>query len=394
MTNKKRWCACVLAALTVVALRSQPVVQCMATPAAITIYQGESLAANGEIYALGNKELTFAQAGTFSVPVQVLGVTVRTITVTVKPEERVTPGGMAVGMALYCQGLLVTGTSEVQAENSRENPGAAAGLQPGDLLLKANGQDILDSTAFGRVLDGAPGRAVTLTVRRGTDTFETVINPVFDTEENQFRLGLWLKDSSAGLGTVTFSNAKGQFVALGHAILDSDTGALFPLRYGELYPCSLSGIKKGQKGRPGELQGTFSLSDTKLGEIAANTEYGLYGTLAAKLTNKLYPAGVPIASHSAVQEGPASILACVEGDEPKEYQIEIIKVTQQSSRAPKSMVIKVTDPTLLAKTGGIVQGMSGSPILQNGKLVGAVTHVLVSDPEKGYGIFAEWLYNP
>ena len=209
-------------------------------------------------------------------------------------------------------------------------------------------------------------------------------------EDGKFRLGLWVRDSTAGVGTLTYIERNtGRFGALGHGITDIDTGIMMPVESGELLKSSVYAIKKGMQGMPGELQGDFLDSPEVIGEIYWNTAFGVFGqirkNIADELPGKLYPVG----TRSVIQEGPAIILSNIHGEEVEEFQVEIQKVAKKNLSGPKSMILQITDPRLLDETGGIIQGMSGSPIIQDGRLIGAVTHVLVNDPSKGYGIFIE-----
>ena len=201
-----------------------------------------------------------------------------------------------------------------------------------------------------------------------------------------------MRDSTAGVGTLSFYDPKtGAYGALGHAITDADTGQPLSVRRGQVMHADVVDVQKGKKGTPGELKGSFLRENNTLGNILKNTGYGIYGKLDKAPENKLYPGGLPIGLMGTVHTGPATILSSVDGEGMKEYDVEILQANRQTSPAPKSMVIKVTDPRLLDKTGGIVQGMSGSPIIQNGHIIGAVTHVYVNDPTQGYGLYIEWM---
>ena len=196
-----------------------------------------------------------------------------------------------------------------------------------------------------------------------------------------------MRDSTAGVGTLTYYDpANSAYGALGHAITDTDTGSILPVRDGALMRAEVVDVRKGQRGTPGELRGSFLREQVKLGSVLKNTVYGIFGQLDSAWSNPLFPGGLPVGDRAQVHTGAASILSTVDGTRIQEYGIEITQVTRQRSAAPKSLVLRVTDQRLLDKTGGIVQGMSGSPILQDGKLVGAVTHVFLSDPRRGYGI--------
>ena len=230
------------------------------------------------------------------------------------------------------------------------------------------------------------GEPITMTVRRDGKEFDTAVTPIFSEGEGTFKAGLWIKDSSAGVGTMTFIDPEsGTFGALGHPISDADTQSILPLGSGEIVDVTITGCDKGSEGCPGELFGTF-LSGLAAGNIMKNCEQGIFGRI--NYTNGCVSA-MPIAFRTEVETGPATILTTVSGSAPEEYSVSIEKLSLSDSARTKNLVIKVTDPRLLSLTGGIVQGMSGSPIIQNGKIVGAVTHVFVSDPTMGYGIFIE-----
>ena len=201
-----------------------------------------------------------------------------------------------------------------------------------------------------------------------------------------------MRDSTAGIGTLSFYDPdSGQYAALGHAITDGDTGSILTVREGRVLKASIVAVQKGQRGVPGELKGSFLQNAAVLGDIAQNTTLGISGTLTTAATNPLYPDGLPIGTRSSVHTGAATILSTIGTGGVQEYTVEITHVSQQNAPAAKSMVLRVTDTRLLDATGGIVQGMSGSPIIQDGKLIGAVTHVFVSDPTQGYGLYVDWM---
>ena len=205
-------------------------------------------------------------------------------------------------------------------------------------------------------------------------------------------MGAWVRDSTAGVGTLSYYDPEsGTWGALGHAINDADTGKLLPVKTGSLLKAEIVDVRRGARGNPGELRGSFLREKLVLGSIAKNTQLGIYGAMDQALFNPLYPDGVPIGYQESVQIGPATILSTVDGGGVRAYQVEITQINRQLRPGQKSMVLRVTDQELLQKTGGIVQGMSGSPILQNGRIIGAVTHVFVDDPTQGYGLFIEWM---
>ncbi|MBQ9196697.1 MAG: SpoIVB peptidase [Clostridia bacterium] len=294
------------------------------------------------------------------------------------------PGGAAVGVAMTTRGVLVVGLGE--------GPGMQAGIRAGDLLLSVNGVPLTGADTLTTAVNAAQGQPLTLLVNRDGRERTVQVKPRYDESARSWRLGLWVRDSTAGVGTLTYYDAaNGTYGALGHAITDTDTGNVLPVNEGELMQAEIVDVKRGQRGTPGELRGSFLREQKTLGTVEKNTIYGIFGQMDGAYANPLYPSGLPVGDRSAVHTGAASILSTVSGTQVQEYSVEITQVQRQSSAAPKSLVLRVTDPRLLETTGGIVQGMSGSPILQDGKIIAAVTHVLVSDPSQGYGVFIDWM---
>ncbi len=292
------------------------------------------------------------------------------------------PVGHTIGIKLFADGVVVIGLAQVETERGLTAPGADCGLQVGDVIEEANGTQVESSEQFSRLLQC--GGTVDLAVSRGGEDLTLSAQPVRD-EDGTYRLGAWIRDSMAGIGTVTFYDPKtGEFGALGHGITDSDTGLLMPLLDGAVMSSTVKAVKVGSAGTPGQLRGEFDLTHD-MGTLSANTEQGVFGVLEhSEITDGQ---AIPTASSGEVREGRAVIYANVSGDSVDEYEIEILKVLDPTGA--QNLLLRVTDEDLIAKTGGIVQGMSGSPIIQDGKLVGAVTHVLVNDPTKGYGILIE-----
>jgi len=301
------------------------------------------------------------------------------------PEELV-PVGHTIGMKLFSEGVVVVGLAEVEGLQGASSPGAECGLRVGDVIDKVGETDVESSEQFAALIQC--GGVVELSVSRGDEDLKLQAKPNLG-EDGTYRLGAWIRDSMAGIGTVTFYNpATGLFGALGHGITDVDTGLLMPLGDGAVMDSTVKAVKRGSAGEPGELRGSFNLTEDR-GSLHANTECGVFGVM--KECAMTEGAAVPVAKKEQVTTGPAVILSNVSGDTVKEYTIEIIRFLDASPT--QNLLIRVTDPALLKQTGGIVQGMSGSPILQNGRIVGAVTHVLVNDPTKGYGIFIENMLN-
>lgn len=301
--------------------------------------------------------------------------------------EQLIPGGESFGVKFLTKGSIVVGTEEVQTDSGGINPAEAAGIQSGDIILEANGSPVESNEQLSEIVSGCKEEPISITVQRNQETLTFQVCPAKEKETGEYRLGLWIRDNSAGVGTVTFYYpGKNTFGALGHGICDIDTGVLLPLRSANVFYAEIFGLTKGQQGTPGKLKGMF-LDEKPLGNLYANTEEGIFGKIEgnAEISKK----ELPTATSDEICQGPATILCTVDESGVKEYNIEIIKINRNPERKTKNLLFKVTDPELLEKTGGIVQGMSGSPILQNGKIAGAVTHVLVNDPTKGYGIFIE-----
>ena len=300
--------------------------------------------------------------------------------VTAGDETRLMPGGAAVGVALATQGV------------AGKRPAQSAGLRAGDVIEGVNGKSVNTSKELTDLVASSKGASLNLTFNRNGERRTVTLTPSLDSASGAYRMGAWVRDSTAGVGTLSYySPDDGTYGALGHAINDADTGNLLPVRMGSLMQAEIVDVKRGKKGAPGELRGSFLKDQVIFGDIEENTNLGVFGKMDAPYVNPLYPDGLPIGYQETVKTGPAAILSTIDGEGIKEYTVEITQVTRQMSPAPKSMVIKVTDPRLLSATGGIVQGMSGSPILQNGRIIGAVTHVFVDDPTQGYGVYIEWM---
>lgn len=294
----------------------------------------------------------------------------------------VVPLGSAFGIKLFTDGVIVASLSDIYTESGLCCPAAEAGLKPGDYLLEADGMEIQSNAALAHYIGGSAGKSVTFLVKRDSQTFEAAVTPVFG--EGSFKTGMWVRDSAAGIGTLTFYDPQsGVFAGLGHGICDMDTSGVMTLKSGQPAPITLCGVTKGEVDEPGQLKGYFT-SDESLGTLLSNNDTGVYGRL------KETPAGEPVEvlRREDVKCGDVKILASIDEEGPKLYDARIERIGAKEQRT-KNLVVKVTDPRLLDTTGGIVQGMSGCPILQNGKLAGAITHVFTEDPTTGYGIFAQ-----
>ena len=298
----------------------------------------------------------------------------------------VIPLGRAVGIKLFAQGVLVVGLSDITTDQGLASPARACGLQEGDVITHINDAQVSSIEEVQTILQDLEGQEMELTVLRDEESQEVTTRAAQCSTDGAYTLGAWIRDSMAGIGTLTFVDPEtGLFGTLGHGINDVDTAVLMKLQSGAITPASVAGVVKGVNGRPGELRGAFS-SSQDLGTLYANTESGVFGHLQDPGTFTGTP--VPVATAEEVHTGQATILANVAGTEVEEYTVEILKVYSNTSDT-RDLMLRVTDPRLLEKTGGIVQGMSGSPILQDGKLVGAVTHVLIDHADRGYGILAQ-----
>lgn len=336
------------------------------------------------------------ETGKIQVQYRLFGaIPLRTIDVHVLPPLKVVPGGHSIGVVLHSHGVIVVGFSPIiTGDGQMLTPAKEANITVGDTIMSVNGTPINSDVQVADLIDasGREGRPAQLLVKRGEEELSLRVSPVLCPETNRYRIGLFVRDSAAGVGTMTFYEPQSRiYGALGHIITDSDTNQPIDIDQGKIVAASVSGIQQGRRGHPGEKIGVFVEEDKVLGNIKNNTSFGIYGTLYVDLPNDEYPAPIPVASMTQVVEGPAEMLTVLDGQKIEKFRIEIQKVNWQDSPEGKSMVIKIIDSRLLAKTGGIVQGMSGSPIIQNGKLVGAVTHVFVHDPSRGYGVFIDWM---
>ncbi len=310
-------------------------------------------------------------------------IPVKSAQITNSQRKYVTLGGELFGVKLYTDGVLIVDTDTVETETGILNPASEAGLKIGDLIKSVNGESVGSTNELVKKIQASQGEKMTFKVLRDTKWITVEFCTFKDKHSGKYKAGLWVRDSSAGLGTVTFYDSEnGTFGGLGHGIYDVDTNELMPINKGEVYQAFVNGIYKSTNGSVGELCGV--MTGQALGELYINNDLGVYGFLNSSKDNF-----VPVALRQEVRVGKAYIYCTLDSEGVKEYEIEIKKIFSNSNSVNKDMVIEVTDSALIEKTGGIVQGMSGSPIMQNGMLVGAVTHVFVNEPTKGYGIFAE-----
>ena len=301
-------------------------------------------------------------------------------------------GGNSVGVRVSTDGVLAVGYSDLTTgEGEVESPAQNGGIQIGDRLISVNGNKIKNSKDLSKKINESKSENVEILIERNGEEITKNIN-LSKNADGDYKIGLWVRDSTAGVGTLTFYDKEsGKYGAIGHPITDSETEKILSIKNGDLLNSSIISIKKGVKGNPGELRGIFSSDKKPIGNVTGNTQCGIFGSMNTEnlknINNKTYKVGC----RDEIQPGPAQIITTIDEEGPKLYDIEIVKLAKQDSISTKSMVIKITDERLLEKTGGVVQGMSGSPIIQNNKIIGAVTHVLVNKPEVGYGIYIEWM---
>ena len=327
----------------------------------------------------------------YTMDVKLFGVIpFKTVNVQVIPDKMLVPAGVPIGIYVKTDGILVIAQGDFEGmDHTRKEP-AKHLLQAGDYILKADEQEVASKADFTKKISESGGRDMVLTIRREEEIFDIKVHP----EQNvngEYKLGIWIRDNAQGVGTMTYLDEDASFGALGHGINDTDTALLMEVKGGSLYKTEIIAIKKGQGGTPGELTGVidYNLSN-KIGTIDTNSVEGIFGTVDLKGADTVSREAMPIGLKQDVEPGKAQILCCVDGEKiPKSYDVNIKAVHLDHDNINRGIELEVTDAALLEQTGGIVQGMSGSPILQNGKIVGAVTHVLVNDPTRGYGIFIE-----
>ena len=340
------------------------------------VYNGVKMSQSNDKHLVGDS---------FEVDLKIFGlIPFSTVNVEIVDDMYVSVLGNPFGMKIYTDGVLVIEATDVNTANGKVNPAVSAGIKVGDYIKTVNGQTVTCNEELSQFVTDSGGKALQIEVVRDGKSFNCSVLPVMDSESGIYRIGVWVRDSSAGIGTLTFYSPSNNIVCgLGHGICDADTETLLSIEQGELVEANIVDVEKGSAGNPGALKGKFTYDS--IADISLNCEQGVYGIAkqdinAVNLTE--------IALKQEVQNGEAQILCTVNGDEPRLYSCEI-KKTGESNSKTQNLVVTVTDKELISATGGIVQGMSGSPILQNGKLVGALTHVLVSDSLTGYGIYAE-----
>ncbi|WP_017755715.1 SpoIVB peptidase [Calidifontibacillus oryziterrae] len=321
---------------------------------------------------------------------------VKNVDIKVLPDFKIIPGGQSLGVRLNTLGVLVVGHHLIETKQGNESPGEKAGIEIGDIIMKIDDKPIEKMSDVSYYVDqaGKNDKPLKLIIKRDENEFETELIPLKAKNEDHYRIGLYIRDSAAGIGTMTFYHPESKkYGALGHVISDMDTKKPIVVHDGQIVRSTVTSIEKGANGSPGEKLARFANDREIIGNISKNSPFGIFGKLNTDVKNGIMDNPMPIALSHQVKEGPAKILTVVEGDKVQEFDVEVVSSVPQKFPATKGMVINITDPKLLDKTGGIVQGMSGSPIIQEGKLIGAVTHVFVNDPTSGYGVHIEWMLN-
>ncbi|MFP5113528.1 SpoIVB peptidase [Bacillaceae bacterium C204] len=390
----------------------QPIQQYLAIPKSITVFEGQDytfqkavpvsaslVSQNSNITLDQGKHsvsMTASKNGKNEMLLEYAGIPIKKVDVRVLKDFRVIPGGQSIGVKLNTVGVLVVGHHLINTISGKKSPGEIAGIKIGDIITEINGNKIEKMTDVAPYVQtaGQEGKALDMVISRESGKFTTKLTPLKDKGENIYKLGLYIRDSAAGIGTMTFVHPQSKkYGALGHVISDMDTKQPIVVEDGQIVRSTVTSIEKGSNGDPGEKLARFSSDREIVGNIQKNSPFGIFGEMVKDLKNGVMDKPLPIALSHQVKEGPAKILTVVDNDRVEEFDIEIVSTIPQKFPATKGMVIKVTDPKLLKKTGGIVQGMSGSPIIQDGKLIGAVTHVFVNDPTSGYGVHIEWMLN-
>ena len=326
---------------------------------------------------------------TYQMDLKLFGVIpYKNVDVEVIQDKMLIPSGIPIGIYVKTSGVLVVGIGEFENSEGKKISPAKYALQKGDYILKVNGEVMENKKHFVQTVEESEGQDLVLTIKRNGEVTDVMVTPGAN-QNQEWKLGIWIRDNAQGIGTMTYEDTDNSFGALGHGINDVDTSLLMNLEEGTLYRTEIVGITRGSNGNPGELTGYIEYdSDNVIGEIKENTEEGIFGICDAEVEVASAFEPIPIALKQEITLGPAQIICSVTG-EPEFYDVEIVEVNLERDNINRGIVVQVVDEKLLTLTGGIIQGMSGSPIIQNGKLVGAVTHVLVQDSTKGYGIFIE-----
>ena len=358
-------------------------------PSDITTF-GENTGRYGTLYSLSadkkEQSVDYRQSDTQQQELKLLGVVpVKDVSVTKSQTTQVYVSGEVFGIKLYTDGVIVVGMQSVQTEDKKVSPAADAGIKVGDIIVSVNNTEVFSSNEVTQILNDNNGTDYNIKVKRDGRYRHFTVTPAYSYREGCYKAGMWVRDSTAGIGTITFYNKdEGTFAALGHQVNDIDTNLIMPLLEGEAVGAEVTRVQKAKNGSTGSLSCDFK--DNIVGQLMDNRECGLYGSYSEI---GQYAKPYEVAPRQDIKRGKAQILSTVTAGAPKLYDVEITRIKYRGDKEQKDIVLKVTDKDLLNTTGGIVQGMSGSPVIQNGKLVGALTHVIISNPEKGYAVFAD-----
>lgn len=389
-----------------------PVQEYVSIPNKIVMFKGEEVKVSSAlpVFADSNSDAVYTiskqnnralsvkgeESGEDQMLLKMADFPVKNVDVKVLSDFRVIPGGQSIGVKLNTLGVLVVGHHLVNTADGNKSPGEIAGIEVGDIITEINGEKIDNMNDMAEIVDkaGKKDKVLKIHIKRENDEFDTELKPLKAINEDNYRLGLYIRDSAAGIGTLTFYHPESKkYGALGHVISDMDTKKPIVVNDGQILRSEVTSIEKGSNGNPGEKLARFSNEGEVIGDISTNSPFGIFGRLNGQIENGVLDKPLPIALSHQVKEGPAKILTVVKNDKVKSFDVEVVSSIPQKFPATKGMVIKITDPELLDATGGIVQGMSGSPIIQDGKVIGAVTHVFVNDPTSGYGVHIEWMLN-
>lgn len=377
---------CFVLLLTVISL-SPTWQEFIAFPSKVRVVNGELLTKPAHLPVHYDAGIHYATLSIGKIPV-------KRATVQIVPPVKVIPGGQSIGIKLKSKGIMVVGHNLVSTSMGNVSPAEKAGIQVGDTILRVNGQSVTSIKTLGLLAmeAGKANKPLHFVVLRENKQYPVTLKPLMDQKEQTYRMGMYVRDTAAGVGTLTFLDpTEHKYGALGHVISDVDTGQPIIVGQGKILRSHVTSIQKGESGEPGEKRAIFTDEDQILGNIIKNTPFGIFGKMSELPNKGIYNKPIPVGFQEEVKEGPANILTVVNGQKVESFKIQIVSVNKQRSASTKGLILKVTDPRLLNLTGGIVQGMSGSPIIQNGKIIGAVTHVFVNDPSAGYGTFIEWM---
>lgn len=406
----RRWIGIILLGFIISLGFLKPVQQYLDIPKQITMFQGQQKALSSSAHesdvdsksehpAVASADpkhplmMKGKKSGKSQVALAKNHIPLKKVNVNVLPDLRVIPGGQSIGVQLDSVGVLVVGYHLVKTKNGEKSPGEKAEIKIGDIITNINDKKIEEMSDVGGLVKkaGKQHQSLDVTLKRDKKKLHKKLTPLKD-KEGDYQIGLYIRDSAAGIGTLTFYNPKSMtYGALGHVISDQDTKDPIVVNDGKVMPSDVTSIHKGDNGSPGEKIAKIAKQHSPLGSVQKNSPFGIFGKLNHRPDNKLTNKSIPIGLSGEVKEGPAKIYTVVDGKKVEAFDIKIVSSVSQKFPTTKGLVLKVTDPKLLKKTGGIVQGMSGSPIIQDGKLIGAVTHVFVNDSKTGYGVHIEWM---